>query len=127
MKISAENMMAVNGVFQNLANEKMTVRLAYTIQKWCKSVESDVAFFGKKLTEIVSEFAERDENGNPVSKNGGLVIMQEKRSECEKALKELREMEIEVPDVRLTLEDLAPLSMTPQQISAIDPILEVEE
>lgn len=120
--MQAEKVMAVNAVLCALAREKMPVPLAYKIQKWCRSVEGDVAFYTDKLSEIVKKYADDKKDAS-----GGIRIKSDQVERCNAELKELREMEIDVPRISFTIDELSCLSMSPSDMAALDPFVEVEE
>ena len=97
---------------------------AYKINKIKKNVEKEAEFYSEKFQGIVDAYAKKDENGNPeFSEDGNQILIQEgKIEECNKALEELQNLEVEVENYNLTIEDLGEgVEITPDRLEALMP------
>lgn len=108
-------------VFNQVAQTKISSKLAYKIMKLCKSVATDEEFYNNKRSEIINEYAVRDENGQIVMSDDGMIsIMQDKIPEAEKALRELNEIEVDAPNIKFTLDELDELKLSVADMFALD-------
>ena len=97
---------------------------AYKINKIKKNVEKEAEFYSEKFQGIVDIYAKKDENGNPeFSEDGNQILIQEgKIEECNNALEELQNLEVEVENYDLTIDDLGEgVEITPDRLEALMP------
>ena len=97
---------------------------AYKINKIKKNVEKEAEFYSEKFQGIVDTYAKKDENGNPeFSEDGNQILIQEgKIEECNNALEELQNLEVDVENYDLTIDDLGEgVEITPDKLEALMP------
>lgn len=112
-------------IFNQVAQAKVSSKLAYKIMKLCKAVIAEEEFYNNKRNEIINEYAVRDENGQiSVSDDGMISIIKDKIQEAEMALKELNEIEVEVPNIRFTLDELDELKLSVADMFVLDAFIE---
>lgn len=112
-------------IFNQVAQTKVSSKLAYKIMKLCKAAIAEEEFYNNKRNEIINEYAVRDENGQiSVSDDGMISIVKDKIQEAEMALKELNEIEVEVPNIRFTLDELDELKLSVADMFALDAFIE---
>ena len=128
MKMLLIQAVNIKNVLGKITEEKMPVKLAYKIMKFISTVEAEEKFFNEKTLEIIQKYALRDENSEFIfTTEGGIKIDPENYDDCEKESKELQELEIEVKDIKLTLEELENFNISPKELYALTPILDDEE
>ena len=114
-----------NGDFFATAN--VPLKGAYKINKIKKAVEKESEFYSEKFQEIIDSFAQKDENGNlKFSEDGSQILIQDgKIDECNQALEDLQNLEVEVENFNLTIDDLGEnIECTPEQLEALMPFME---
>ena len=97
---------------------------AYKINKIKKNVEKEAEFYSEKFQGIVDKYAKKNEDGSPqFSEDGDQILIQEdKIEECNKALEELQNLEVEIENYNLVLEDLGEgVEITPDRLEALMP------
>lgn len=107
-------------VLAPLCKEKLSPRLSYKLMKFISKIEEDEAFFNEKMREIVDMYGEKDAEGNLVSLDGGIKIKEECRSECNKAVAELHAIDVEVPNITFTLDELSEVKLSVEDMMALD-------
>lgn len=114
-----------NGDF--FAGTSLPLKGAYKINKIKKAVEKEGEFYQEKFQEIVDQFAQKDENGEVVlSEDKSQIMIKEGMvEECNKALTDLQELEVEIDNCGLKLDDLGEnLECTPEELEALMPFME---
>ena len=114
-----------NGNF--FAGTSLPLKGAYKINKIKKAVEKESEFYQEKFQEIVDQYAQKDENGEVVfSEDGNQIMIKDGLvEECNKALNDLQELEVEVDNYGLTLDDLGEdVECTPEELEALMPFME---
>ena len=103
--------------------QSISAALAYKIMKLIKSTQNDCDFYQEKFNAILNEYGEKDEKGNLIQENGGVKIIEGKMDECSKKIKELNETIIELPNIKFTLDDLAPYSFSVADMAQLDELI----
>lgn len=114
-----------NGDF--FAGASLPLKGAYKINKIKKAVEKEGEFYQEKFQEIVDQYAQKDENGEVVlSEDKSQIMIKEGMvEECNKALTDLQELEVEIDNCGLKLDDLGEnLECTPEELEALMPFME---
>ena len=102
----------ISSTLSQYVQTKVSSRLAYKIMKFCKSVATDEEFYSEKKREIVDMYAVKDENGQiSVDENGMINIIPDKIAEANAAMQELNSIEVEIPNIKFTLEELDALAL----------------
>lgn len=107
--------------------DKIPVALKYKLVKFLKETEGDEEFFQKQLTELIEQYAERDEEGNPVTNgNEGVKVRVECQEECAKKIKELHNIRTEHAQKFLTLGDIDNLEIGYSDMEGLYPFIKEE-
>ena len=100
---------------------------AYKLNKIRKAVEKEGEFYTEKFQEILNQFAKKDEDGELVFSEDGdqIMIKDDMIDECNKALLDLQELEVEIENYNLTLEDFGEgFTCTPDQLAVLMPFMD---
>ena len=114
-----------NGDFFDGTN--LPLKAAYKLNKIRKAVEKEGEFYSEKFQEILNDYAKKDENGELVfSENGDQIMIKDDMiDECNKALTDLQELEVQIENYGLSIEDFGEdLECTPDQLAALMPFME---
>ena len=115
----------IKGIGATVVDAKMPTKTAYKFMKLLKAIETEETFFNEKMRDIIFEFGKKDENGQPIFlENGNVEIIEGKEVECNERVKELEDIEVDIPDTKFTLEELEVLELSPRDIYALDPVIE---
>ena len=105
--------MNVMSLYDNIKSAKIPVATAYKFSLLFKDLKQHSTFYQEELTKVVDEYAVRGEDGKIVSYGTDSVKLQEdKLDEAQKRFAELVELEVEVPDITFTIEELEKLELT---------------
>lgn len=112
-------------IFEKFAQEKMVTQLAYKIMKFCKAVAVEEEFYQTRQNEIINIYAVKDENGQVVADQNGIIkIIPDKIAEANAAMIELNGMEVEAPNIKFTLAELEGLELSVADMFALDAFIE---
>ena len=103
-------------------NVSLPLKGAYKLNKIRKALDKESDFYGDKFQEIIDTYAKKDENDNIVFSEDGneIMIQEDKIEECNKALEDLQNLEIEIDNYNLSIEDLGEdFECTPEQLNAL--------
>lgn len=108
------------------SNTNLPLKGAYKLNKIKKNLEKDADFYTEKFNEILDKYAKKDENGELVFSESGseIMIKDDKISECNEALENLQNLEVQIENYNLSIEDLGDnFECTPDQLSSLMPFI----
>lgn len=105
---------------------KLSFKTAYKLSKLSKAIEGEVAFYREKMNELINEYGLRDEDGNIVFiDNGqGIALKPETQMECHAKIAELDNLDIELPDIKFSVDEFADTTLTLEELQPILPFIE---
>ena len=113
-----------NGDF--FAETTLPLKGAYKLNKIKKAVEIEGEYYVEKFQEIVNKYAKKDENDQLVlSEDGNQIMIKDGMvDECNQALEDLQNLEVQIENYDLTIDDLGEdLECTPDQLEALMPFM----
>ena len=128
IKITREQLLRGENSLGVLANAKMPIGVAYRINKIIKEAAEELQETEKIRREIINKYGKKDENGELiVDKNSNMVEIEDKdRATFDKEIALLFAEVCEFSGEPIDIELLENISMSSQEISAIEPFLKLE-
>lgn len=112
-------------VFNQVAQMKISSKLAYKIMKFCKGVATEEEFYNTKRAEIIQKYAIKDENGQIVVSDTGMAsFVPDKIDEANSAMRELNNIEVDVPNIKFTIAELDELKLSVADMFVLDAFIE---
>ena len=114
-----------NGDF--FAGTSLPLKGAYKLNKIKKAVEVEGEYYVEKFQEIVDKYAKKDDDGNLVYSDDGtqILIREGLNDECNQALEDLQNLEVQIENYGLSLDDLGDgVECTPDELEALMPFME---
>lgn len=108
-------------------SQKLPLPVAYKLNKINNATRKEADFYQDKFNEIVEKYAKKDEDGNLVFSEDGeqIIIKDDLVGECNDALEELMNLEIEIDNLGLTIDAFGDnIECTATEIDAIVPFLD---
>ncbi len=127
VKVTMDQIIAFRNNGEFFAGVSLPLKGAYKLNKIKKAVEKEADFYTEKFQEIVDTYAKKDDDGNLIySEDGNQIMIKDGMiDECNKALTDLQELEVEIENYNLTLDDLGEnLECTPEELEALMPFME---
>lgn len=114
-------------VLNQFGQVKVSSKLAYKIMKFYKCIAVEEEFYNMKRNEIIQEYAVKDENGQVIADERGMVkIAPDMVAKANAAMQELNALEVEAPNVRFTLAELEGLEVSAADMFALDDFIDEE-
>ena len=108
-------------------SQKLPLPVAYKLNKINNAADKEADFYQEKFNEIVEKYAKKDEEGNIVFSEDGeqIMIKDDLIAECNDALEELMDLEVEIDNLGLTIDAFGDnIECTATEIDAIVPFLD---
>ena len=101
--------------------KEMPIRLSYKFTLLLDKIDCEYNFFISEMRKIINKYGLKDDNGELVQDNGNIKIHPDFFTLAEKALQELHETEITLPDITFTLDELDSLDIKPSDLKSLLP------
>ena len=127
IKVTMDQIIAFKNNGDFFSDVTLPLKGAYKLNKIKKAVEKEGEFYTEKFQEIVEKYAKHDENGELVfSEDGNQIMIKDGMvDECNQALEDLQNLEVEVENYGLTLDDLGEdVECTPDELDALMPFMD---
>ena len=127
IKVTMDQIIAFRNSGDIFEGVTLPLKGAYKLNKIKKAVEKEGEFYIEKFQEIVNNYAKKDENGNLVfSEDGNQIMIKDGMiDECNQALTDLQELEVEIENYGLSLADLGEdAECTPEELEALMPFMD---
>ena len=125
-KVTMEQIIDFRNNISFFADSSLPLKGAYKINKIRKDVEKEAEFYSEKFQEILDKYSKKDENGNMVFSEEGdqIMISDGMVDECNEALTNLQNLEVEINNYNLTIDDLGEdMQCTPDELEALMPFM----
>lgn len=124
MKITIYQLISTLNIENELFPQKLPIRTAYNLSKIFARAREELEFYQKKLKEIITQYGEKDENGNLIFlENKSVSIQKDKVEECQKEITDLQNLELEIPDYSISLNSLETIKISLDEISVLLPFI----
>ena len=122
--MTIESAYRARAALNKISHSAMPAKTAYKISKLSNLLKDDADFYTERLSQIIEQYGEKDENGEPVISGNGYKIQEDKTDECAAAIKELSGIEATTPDTKIYLSELDGVELSPDDIAAIYDFIE---
>ena len=101
-------------------------KLAFKFLKLFANLEKERTFYEEKFNKILESYAEQNEDGTLklTEDKNGLQIRKDSLVECKKAMDELNELTITLPDIKFKLEELEPINLKLDDLALLMPFID---
>ena len=126
MQLKMQDILNFSSFYDSVKTQKITMKTAYHLAQLAKAIETELQFYREKLQNIITEYGEKDENGQPIAieNGGGIKLRPGSEQECVAAMQELQELEITLPDIKFNIKDFGDIELSVENVSAILPFME---
>ena len=127
IKVTMDQIIAFRNNGDFFSDTTLPLKGAYKLNKIKKAVEKEGEFYTEKFQEIIEKYAKHDDNGQLVfSEDGNQIMIKDGMvEECNKALEDLQNLEVEIETYGFNLNDLGEdTECTPDELEALMPFME---
>ena len=120
------NILSFPNFYNQIRSTSLPFKTTHKLTKLSKAVDEEIEFYREKMTELVEQYAQKDDEGNYVYINDGrdIAIIPEKIQECQMKIRELETMEIELPNITFSVEEFENTTLTVDELQPILPFIE---
>lgn len=100
-------------LFDSLREQKLPIKTVYKMKKIEEILDKEIEFYQTEFAKIIQDFGKKGEDGNFIfsEDQASIAIIDGKEEECQKAVTELQLIEVMLPEIKFSLEELDGLSL----------------
>lgn len=112
--------------FEKIKTEKLPFKISYKFTLLAQEIEKHMTFYYEKLREIVMQYGEKNEEGElvPTDDGEGIKLIADTINEANARVAELRNLEVELPDIKFNIEMLEDLKLSLLEMNVLLPFVE---
>lgn len=115
---------ALQDFFKVIGDQKLPIKTTYKLSKLARKVEEETSFYFSELNKILEEYAQKKDGQYIFLGDGSsIAIIKGKEEECSNRMSELQNLEIQIPDIYFTIEEIEKLDITLSQFDLIFPLI----
>ena len=128
MNFPMSKVLTFQQLWPKMKDQIMPIQLAYKLSRLYDSVDNNARFYSTELNKIVSEYAERDAEGNIVPSEDGTGVQLQKAyiPKAEAAVNDLLNLMVDVPDISFTLDELKDIKLSLEEFGILLPFIKTE-
>lgn len=112
-------------LYNNIATIKLPLKTTYKFARLMKRAEEEIAFYQEKFREIVEEYGVKEKGEYKFTPDGqSIVIIEGKEAECNAKLLELRNLEVQIDNIKFSIEELEGIDVSIQELSCLMSLIE---
>lgn len=126
MKLKMYEITEFSTFFEKVKTQSLPFKTSYHLTLLSQEIDKHVSFYQENFRNILQEYGKKDENGNliPTEDGQGIKLIEETMQEAYNKLTELRELEVELPDVKFSIEGFEKVQLSPSEMLVIMPFIE---
>ena len=103
-----------------LSSQQFSIQTQYKFLKLEQSLHTEWEIYQKQRAGL-QQYFEKDEKGNPIIlEDGGVKIDMSKYDELKQAIEEIESIDIQIPDIYFSLDELSDLGLTLGELSVLE-------
>ena len=113
-------------LFTKVKSQKLPFKTSYKLTLLAQEIQKHVDFYQEQFRNLIMEYSKKDEQGNPLpTKDGqGVLLAEETMSEAYAKLSELHDIDVELPDIKFSVDDFDKVELSPEEMLVIMPFIE---
>ena len=112
-------------LYEEIKDCPLPIRTTYKFAMLMQKVQPQIDFYNSEFNKIVDTYAQKDENGDFIfsKDNTAIAIIEGKEEECNSKITELQNLEVDMDEIKFTLDELDGLSLSIEQINMLMPLI----
>lgn len=124
MIIKSSTIQELEKIFSEINNKQFNIETQYKFIKIKKKLKEEIEIINNQIQILIDNYGEKDKNNNLIlTENGGIKIKADALQECENKIKAINELNIQLPDIYFSLEELKPLNLSFYQLEILEPFI----
>lgn len=123
--ITVNNLLNTVPVLRELVNKPFKGSVAFKLARLVRELDKENSLFEEARANLAQKYCDRDENGEPIILENGLIKLQEdKIDECNEELSNLLSSQLEIVAEKIPISAFDDIELTPSQMIVIEDLIE---
>lgn len=116
----------LSNLYNSIKDTKMPIKTTYKFSRLMRRAEQELNFYSQQFQKIIETYAKTDENGNYCFSSDGqsIEIIDGKQAECNTKIMELRNLEVDINDIKFSLDEIDCLNLSITELSCLMSLIE---
>lgn len=116
----------LSNFYNTIKTIKMPLKTTYKFSRLMRQVEKEMAFYTEEFQKLIQTYAKTNEDGSYCFSPDGqsIEIIDGKQAECNIKINELRGLEVNIEDIKFSLNELENLDLSISELSCLMPLIE---
>ena len=120
MTINRNNLFALYNLLQTISDKKFNINTQYKFLKIKSLLDNEMKIYYHQMSDL-TKYLKKNDKGEIISDENNLVeILPEKKQECQDLIEQINNVEILLPDLYFSLDELAPLELTMKDLELLE-------
>lgn len=126
MLIKRNQLTHILNIIENNKDKQFNINTQYKMLLIKKKIKEDFDLIEEQYQLLLNLYGEKAEDGNFIkTKDGGIKIKESYQNECCEKIKEFNQLEVSIPDIYFTIEELEPLNLTFFELEVLEPFIKI--
>ena len=124
MLIKRNQISQILNIIENNKNKRFDINTQYKMLLIKKKIKEDLELVEEQYQILLNLYGEVNEEGEFVKTEDGVIKIKEGyQSECQKKIQEFNQLDVTIPDVYFTIEELESLNLTLFELEVLEPFI----
>ena len=124
MLIKRNQISQILNIIENNKNKRFDINTQYKMLLIKKKIKEDLELVEEQYQILLNLYGEVNEEGEFVkTEDGGIKLKEGYQSECQKKIQEFNQLDVTIPDVYFTIEELESLNLTLFELEVLEPFI----
>ena len=123
MELTVKELLDMSASLKKLLNESMPIKTAYKLSRMVKSIDGETKTYNEKKNELVGKYGEKVGRGMQINQEIETPegnIPNPKFIEFLKDLEEIQSVKIELPDIKVKIDELGDINFPAVDLSNLE-------
>lgn len=113
-------------IIDKIRDKNFNILTQYKFIQIVKTLENEQDILQEQINSLIIEYGERDENGHLIQdESKGIKIKKEYLIECSQKIHDIYELEIQIPDIYFSFDELDVLNLTLRELELLEPFVKI--
>lgn len=110
-------------IFEKVKAQKLPFKTAYKLTLLAQEIEKHTVFYQEQFRELLNTYGKKNEDGTFVMTDDGqgVRLIEETMNEAYERMTELRQLDVELPDVKFDIDQFNNVEMSPEEMVTFMP------
>lgn len=115
----------IANLYESIKNVKMPLKTTYKFTKLIKQAEEEITFYQTKFQEIIENYGAKENGQFKLTADGSsIAIIPGKELECNEKIYELRNIEVNIDNIKFSIDELSNLDISISELSCLMSLIE---